>query len=93
MLRVELQVHKMAAPSMTGPATLRKIAEHCRQMATECRTKADLTDDEWARRSFLETAEFWMLRGVQAARQIQEPNEQQYGSSPEDKSAAEDKLD
>ena len=50
----------MQRPSMTGPASdrLRKIAEHYRQKAAECRTKADLTDDEWARRSFLNLLNF-----------------------------------
>ena len=65
-------------PSMTGPASdhLREIAEHYRQRATECRTKAELTDGEWARRSFHESAEFWMRLGVQAARRIQGSNGQ-----------------
>ena len=57
---------------MTEPETadLRILAEHYRQKAVECRTKADQTDDEWARRSFLESAEFWMRLGVEAARRI-----------------------
>jgi hypothetical protein len=62
---------------MTGlaSANLREIAEHYRQKATECRAKADLTDDEWARQSFLETAEFWLRLGLQAARRMQASNE------------------
>ena len=76
----------MQRRSMTAPATphLRKMAEHYRQKAAECRTKADLTNDEWARQSFLESAEFWMRLGVQAARRMQGPKEQQH-SSEDDK--------
>jgi hypothetical protein len=50
--------------------TLRAVAERYREKATECRTKADLTNDTWAKQSFLEAAEFWMRLGVQAARRV-----------------------
>ena len=62
---------------MTEPSkdTLRAAAEHYRQKAFECRTKADRTNDQWARHSFLEAAEFWMRLGVQAARRVAATNE------------------
>jgi hypothetical protein len=77
---------------MTGSGTdhLRKIAEHYHEKATECRTKADLTDDEWARQSFLESAEFWMRLGVQAARRVQGPKEQRQGSVEKDQPPGEE---
>lgn len=64
---------------MTGPAIdrLRKVAEDCRQKALECRSKADLTKDEWARHSFLESAEFWMRLGVESARRLRALDEDQ----------------
>ena len=85
----------MAAPSMTGPATdrLRKIAEHYRQKAVECRTKADLTNDEWARRSLLESAKSWMRLGVLAARRMQEQKEPQQGGAGEDKQSREENVE
>jgi len=59
---------------------LRRLAEHYRQKAAECRTKADLTSDEWARQSLLESAEFWMRLGVQAARRMRGAKERQHSS-------------
>ena len=60
---------------MTAPTTeqWRKTAELYRDKAAECQTKAANTRDAWARRSFLESAEFWMRLGVQAARKMRAP--------------------
>jgi len=72
---------------MTAPATddLRRLAERYRQKAAECRTKADLTNDKWARQSLLESAEFWMRLGVEAARRMHGPKEWLHGSEDDDK--------
>jgi len=54
---------------------LRNAADHYRRKAAECRNKADHTNDDWARQSLLESAEFWMRLGVQAARRVAGANE------------------
>jgi hypothetical protein len=58
---------------------LRNAADHYRLKAAECRNKADQTSDSWARQSLLESAEFWMRLGVQAAQRFAGANEGRSG--------------
>jgi hypothetical protein len=63
----------------------RRQAEEYRQRAAECRSRAEQSDDEWVRKSLLETAESWMRLAVQAARRIADVERQRSSEGADDK--------